>query len=184
MSTNLYKIKFYGIGGQGVVTATNILCNAACLYDNKYGKTQPSYGHERRGAPVVSDLYIDDKPIQIASFIYKPNVVVLLDPHIKDKGIDITEGIQPDTILVINSNYGTTIYHESFKDIYVLNATKLSLEYFKVDIPNIPMLGAFAKTGIVKLSSIEQTIIDNFKQEPNNANIEILNEAYGKTKKI
>ncbi|NJD01076.1 MAG: pyruvate ferredoxin oxidoreductase, partial [Ruminiclostridium sp.] len=63
----MIKVKFYGIGGQGVVTAAKLLCHSVCMYEDRHAKTIPSYGHERRGAPVFSDVIIDDKNVLLSS---------------------------------------------------------------------------------------------------------------------
>ena len=93
----LYKIKFYGLGGQGVVTAANILSHAVSLQENKYAKTFPAYGHERRGAPVFSDIMVDEKPILLNSFVYDPDIVGVFDASVMAKGIDIGKGIHEKT---------------------------------------------------------------------------------------
>ncbi|MCU0289148.1 MAG: 2-oxoacid:acceptor oxidoreductase family protein, partial [Acidobacteria bacterium] len=99
----MYRIKLHGLGGQGVVTAAKILAHAVSIHENKFGKTVPAFGHERRGAPVFADVMIDDQPVLINSFVYEPDVVVLFAPSVMDQGISIAQGIHHESILVINT---------------------------------------------------------------------------------
>lgn len=177
----MYKIKFYGLGGQGVVTAGKILCYALCMYESKYAKTIPAYGHERRGAPVFSDLIIDDKQVLLNSFVYKPDILVVFAPQIEKMGIDIKKIACKDTILAINSEQPFIEHVSYFKDIYYVNATQIAKENTNKDIPNIGMLSALSKIGIIKPESLLSTLVDFFG-EKENYNC-IVREAYEKTKR-
>ncbi len=87
------QLKFYGLGGQGVVTAAKILSVAVSIHEGRYAITVPAYGHERRGAPVYTDVMVDQKPIQVNCFVYEPDIVVVLDEFIVEKhGIDVGRG--------------------------------------------------------------------------------------------
>ena len=80
----MYQLKLYGLGGQGVVTAARILVEACTIYDGKYARSLPAYGHERRGAPVFADVMIDEVQILLSSFVYDPDCVMLFDPSFDD----------------------------------------------------------------------------------------------------
>lgn len=99
----MIKLKFYGLGGQGVVTAATIFSEAVSLYEDKYAITVPAYGHERRGAPVSTSLVMDEKPVLVNSFVYEPDIVLVLDPTVNEKGVDVSGGIHDESILVLNS---------------------------------------------------------------------------------
>ncbi|WP_024832499.1 2-oxoacid:acceptor oxidoreductase family protein [Ruminiclostridium josui] len=176
------KIKIYGIGGQGVVTASKLICSLACIYENKYAKIIPAYGHERRGAPVSSDVYIDEKPILLNTFIYEPDIVMLFDPFIKNNGIDISKGIHQDTILIVNSSESTIFTKYSFKNIYYVDASQLSMDRLQQDRANIPMLGALAQAGAVGLESLVECIKDIFDRNIGKVYEGLIREAYEKTK--
>ena len=134
----LLQIKFYGIGGQGVVTATKLLAKTVCLFENRYAKTIPAYGHERRGAPVYADIIIDGKEILLNSFIYEPDIVVVLDPF-------ISQIASASTIrdLVYNGVYryflqtGTLVGVALFGYLIVYKL----LSVFSVNIPRINRIG-------------------------------------------
>ncbi|NJD04466.1 MAG: pyruvate ferredoxin oxidoreductase, partial [Ruminiclostridium sp.] len=150
----------------------------------RHAKTIPSYGHERRGAPVFSDVIIDDKNVLLSSFIYEPDVVVVFDPFIENKEVNIKKGIHPDTILVINSALAYVVNNTCFKSVYFVNATQISLERAGNGIPNAPMLGALAKAGIVRLDSVCKCVGDFFKKTESNIIAQVVEEAYEKTKKL
>ena len=92
-NTQMWEFKFYSRGGQGAVTAAKILINAAII-EGKYGQAIPSYGQERKGAPVYTYARIAEGPIDVKSYVYRPNCVICFDTSLADLGIDITEGVR------------------------------------------------------------------------------------------
>lgn len=161
---NMVTVKFYGTGGQGILTGLKIVAYALCYYDNKYVKAISSYsGAERRGAPVYSDMMIDTKTILLSSFVYNPDIFVIFDPSsISEKIFANENGKKVD--LIINCDRSETIgeYCKKgmFENIYYLGATDIAMKYTNSDIPNIPMLGAIAKAGVVRLSSVSKAMRD------------------------
>ena len=93
----MIQLKFYGIGGQGVVTAAKLLSKAVSLYEDEYAITVPSYGHERRGAPVNTSIIVDREPVLLNSFVYEPDIVVVFDPELIHKKVNVAEGIHPNS---------------------------------------------------------------------------------------
>ncbi len=162
----MQKIKFYGIGGQGAVTAAKILSIAVSVYQNEYAVTIPAYGHERRGAPVYAHIIVDDKPVLLNCYVYEPDVAVVFDEHLIDMGVDVGEGCTKDTILVINSANDEMIerYRSTygFEKIYACDATRAAVENIGLNIPNSAMLGALAKSGIVKIDAVVNAVTDSF----------------------
>lgn len=182
----MISIKFYGLGGQGVVTAGKIFSEAVSLYEDKYAITVPAYGHERRGAPVNTSIIVDEKPVLINSFVYHPDIVLVMDSTIIDKGIDISLGIHKDSILVLNSKDENVIerYKKyNFKDLYYVNGTQIALDNIGKGIPNGSMLGAIAGTGLVKIESIEKAIVKVFGEKAGEKNAKAAREAYQRIKK-
>lgn len=164
----MINIKFYGLGGQGVVTAAKVLSTAVSIYEDKYAVTIPAYGHERRGAPVYTDIRIDSEPILVNCFVYEPDIILVMDETIKEKDIDVSKGKHQDTILVINvSNKSMAEKYKElyqFKRVYFVNATQCALNNIGRNIPNGAMLGAMAKTGVVTINSIEEALKEIFKE--------------------
>ena len=182
----MVRMKFYGLGGQGVVTAGKVLSSAVSLYEDKYAVTIPAYGHERRGAPVYTDIIIDDKPVLVNCFVYEPDIVVVLDETIIQKHVDIAKGIHENTILVLNAGSQKTVeaYQEkySFKKMYYVNATQAALETIGVSIPNGAVLGALARTGVVSIESVEKALKDFFGEKAGEKNADAARRSWSRTK--
>ena len=142
------EIRFHGRGGQGAVSASNILANAAFL-EGRYVQAFLLIGAERRGAPVVAFTRIDDKPIRNRSQIYSPDYVVVLDANLADV-IDVASGIRPSGMIFINSDRDSGDFHFNSKARTVaLDVTSIALKYGlgkpTAPIVNTAVLGAFAQ---------------------------------------
>ena len=177
------RVKFYGLGGQGVVTAGKILSEAVSLYEDRFAITVPAYGHERRGAPVNTSIIIDDEKVLINSFVYEPDIVLVMDSAIINKGVDISSGIHKDSVLVLNTNKEEVLnrYRDfNFKKIYYVDGTEIALEHIGVGIPNGSMLGALAAAGLVEIESIERAIVKTFGDKAGEKNAKAAREAYEK----
>lgn len=180
------RIKFYGLGGQGVVTAAKTLSVAVSIYEDEYAVTIPAYGHERRGAPVYTDMVVDDEPILTNCFVYEPDVVVVMEAGIidKHKNVDVGKGCSEDTIAVINTDSPQVAKAYSdkygFKETYFADGTGIALKNIGRGIPNGPMLGAMAKTGIVKIESVEGALKEVFGKN-GDKNARAAREAYEST---
>ena len=180
-------MKFWGVGGQGVVTAAKMLSKAVSLYEDEYAITIPSYGHERRGAPVNTSIIVDGEPVLLNSFVYEPDVVVVFDPTIVEKGVNIVAGIKPESILILNSEDEEVVKRYKalgFSTVYYAAGTRIAMEYIKRAIPNSSMLGAVAATGIVKIESVENAIIETFGTQRGKANAEAARRTCDETRKI
>ncbi|HHV38876.1 MAG TPA: pyruvate ferredoxin oxidoreductase [Tepidimicrobium sp.] len=183
----MIRLKFYGLGGQGVVTAGEIFSGAVSLFEDKYAITIPAYGHERRGAPVNTSIVMDEEPILVNSFVYNPDIVLVMDPTVIDKGVDISEGIHKDSKLVINTADEKVLkrYKEyGFKEMYSVDGTAIALDKIGRGIPNSAMLGALAGTGLLKIDSVEEAIRSFFGEKVGDINAEAAREAYEQIKKI
>lgn len=153
----MLEIRWHGRGGQGAVTSVEILALAA-IGEGKYAQGFPSFGPERRGAPVVAFNRIDDKQIKVRSAIYNPDVVVVLDSSLVGL-VNVTEGLKPDGALVVN----TVKLPEELKEelnfkgrVATVDASKIAREELGVPITNTTMLGALIKViDIVELDSVK-----------------------------
>ena len=152
----MWEFRFYSRGGQGAVTAAKILTNAAII-EGKFAQAIPSYGQERKGAPIHTYGRISDEPIEVKSYVYRPNCVICFDTSLADVGIDITEGIRPGCTLVVNSP--VPVYEDVFAKVCNIDADKLTHEILGEVPPNVAMLGALVKaTGCVSIESLLQAI--------------------------
>jgi 2-oxoacid:acceptor oxidoreductase gamma subunit (pyruvate/2-ketoisovalerate family) len=185
--TKMIKLKFYGLGGQGVVTAGKMFSEATSLFEDKYAITVPAYGHERRGAPVNTSIITDEKPVLINSFVYHPDIVVVMDHTVVEKGVNISEGIGENSILVLNTENEKVLDEfkkYNFKEIYYVDGSSIAYEHIGLNIPNGSMLGALAGTGVVKIESIEKAIISSFGEKAGVKNAKAAREAYDRIKKV
>lgn len=162
----MYEIRLHSRGGQGGVTAAKLLAQAAFL-DGKHATATPLYGAERRGAPVVSFIRIDESPIRIYSQIRQPDLVIVLDPTIMQT-VDVLLGIKPDGEVLINSPRpvemeGHNVYNADLTGV----ALSLGLVLAGNPILNTPLLGAVAKLGLVSRESVKQAISETFADERN-----------------
>lgn len=182
----MQRIKFYGIGGQGAVTAAKVLSKAVSIYQDEYAITVPAYGHERRGAPVYAHIIVDTEPVLLNCYVYEPDIVVVFDEGILDKGIDVGEGCTPETVLVLNTGSAETAerYRAAFGfgTIYYSDATAAAVRNIGLAIPNSAMLGVLAKTGLVRLDAVEHAIMDSFGKV-GDKNVKAAGDAYEHTQK-
>ena len=158
------ELCWHGRGGQGVVTANEILAETA-IREGKYVKAFPEFGPERMGAPIRAFTRISENPIKVHSQVYEPDVVIVLDGSLVGK-VNITKGLKKDGIVLANYN-GTP---EELKNAlgtdakcHTLNATKISIEEIGKPVANTAMLGALTKVSpIVSYSMLEDQITSKF----------------------
>lgn len=148
------------------MTAAKLLALAA-FRDHKYATAFPFYGAERRGAPVVSFVRIDESPIRVYSQIKKPDLIVVLDNSIMDV-VDVLQGLKPGGTVLLNG----TLPHDmkGFRTLSVdltSIALRLNLVVAGSPILNTPVIGALAKMGIVSRESARLAISEMFSDERN-----------------
>lgn len=148
------------------MTAAKLLALAA-FRDHKYATAFPFYGAERRGAPVVSFVRIDESPIRVYSQIKKPDLIVVLDNSIMDV-IDVLQGLKPGGKVLLNG----TLPHDmrGFQTLSVdltTIALRLNLVVAGNPILNTPVIGALAKMGIVSMDSAKLAISEMFSDDRN-----------------
>lgn len=150
------EIRWHGRGGQGVVTANEILAGAALL-EGKYMKAFPEFGPERMGAPIRAFARISDEPIKVHSQVYFPDYVIVLD-HTLIGNINVLEGLKREGALVANYPDGTAKLRESLgtdMNVHAVNATQIAVETIGKPMANTAMLGALVRvSNVVKLESI------------------------------
>lgn len=184
----MIKLKFFGLGGQGIVTAAKTLSEAVSIYEEEYAITVPAYGHERRGAPVNTSIIIDSKPVLLNCFVYEPDIVLVSDASFLTREVDISAGISSDAVLVLNTGDESVArqFKEKFgfKEVYYGDATSVAVRNIKRNIPNSAMLGILARTGIVKIESVMAAVESVFGTRAGSANADAAKEAYHETAKI
>jgi pyruvate ferredoxin oxidoreductase gamma subunit len=161
----MLEIRFHGRGGQGAVTSAELLA-VAVISEGRYAQSFPSFGPERRGAPVVAFSRVDDAPIRTRFAVYEPDVVIVLDQSLL-RIANPRKGLKPGGVIVINTAKSPEDIKREFgyKDIRVatVDATKIAVEELGRPITNTTMLGAAVKlTGIIKPDSIEAPLTHRF----------------------
>jgi pyruvate ferredoxin oxidoreductase gamma subunit len=153
----MIEVRFHGRGGQGAVTSCELMAQAA-IAEGRYAQAFPSFGPERRGAPLQAYLRISDEPIKLREKIYEPDVVVVLDPALVATG-NVKAGLKDGGSLVVNSSKPIDAVQGEcgFNGrTAVVDATMISEQEIGVPITNTTMLGALVKaTGVVKKESID-----------------------------
>ncbi len=179
----MLEIRWHGRGGQGAVTSADILAEAA-ISEGKYAQAFPSFGPERRGAPVQAFNRISaNKQIRIRSSVTEPDVVVVLDSGLLSV-VNVASGIKPGGILIVNTSKSARQIKNEFDlkvKIATVSASSIALEELGVPITNTTMLGAVLKaTETVKLESIFDPIRKRFGRLADK-NIAALKRAFTET---
>lgn len=182
------EVRWHGRGGQGVVTASELLAGAA-LAEGKYLQAFPEFGPERMGAPIRAFTRISDEPIDIHSHVYTPDVVVVIDPTLLENPT-ITEGLSDDGKLIVNFPGTPDEVRKITKfmgRIYTVNATKIAMETIGRPIANTCCVGALVKaTKLVGLEQVEAQIQNmlgaKIGERGTQANIKALHRAYEEVK--
>ena len=150
----LGEIRWHGRGGQGIVSVSRLLAEAALL-DKKYVQSFPEFGPERSGAPVRGFTRISDEPISVHSQIYSPNVVVVVDPTLLNA--NVAAGLAENGTIIANTERSTDelkkILSVSNAHVYTINAIRIAMDVLGRPIYNTAMLGALIK--VVPLTSFE-----------------------------
>ena len=158
------EIRFHGRGGQGAVTAVELVAQAAIDLD-LYAQGFPSFGAERRGAPVMAFLRISDSQIFLRTRIDTPDVVVVLDKTLVDLP-EITEGLAPGKTIIINDSPGRIDRYRHLSDkfqLVLVDASRIALDTIGVPITNTAIIGALLKaTDIATPESLEGPFSNRF----------------------
>jgi len=160
----MIEIRFHGRGGQGSVTSAELLAIAA-IGEGKYAQAFPSFGPERRGAPVVAFCRISDQPIRIRANVYEPDIVLVLDSTLL-KIVNVAAGMKSNGILVTTSKESPEKVRELLKiknRLAVVDAIKIAMEILGVPITNTAMLGSLVKASeLIKKESFILPLKERF----------------------
>ena len=173
----MFQVRIHGRGGQGVVTAAEML-SVAAFNEGRHAQAFPSFGSERTGAPVVSFCRIDDREIRVREPIMEPDALIVQDPTLLHQ-VDLFSGLHPDGFILINSaksfdDLGLAEFVAGFRHERLLTvpAGDLAREHTGRPVPNAALLGGFAAlSGLISLDSLAAAIRERFEGPVGEGNV-------------
>ena len=178
----MLEIRLHGRGGQGAVTSAELLA-LAVINEGKYGQAFPSFGPERRGAPVIAFCRVDEKQIKIRTYVDIPDLVLVLDPSIL-RIVNVTAGLKDDGILVANTKHKADEIRKELDlkcRLAVVDANRIAREELGLPITNTTMLGALLRAkAIVNPDSMIEPLRERFGRIAEK-NIKAFKRAFGET---
>ena len=185
----MFQVRIHGRGGQGVVTAAEMLSIAA-FEDGKHAQAFPTFGSERMGAPVTSFCRLDDRPIRIREPIAEPDALIVQDPTLLHQ-VDVFSGFGREGYLLLNSS-------RSFDELGIaeriaelrpqrrltIPATEIAREQIGRPLPNAVLIGGFAAlSGVVSIDSVTKAIHEKFSGPVAEKNVAAAQSAYERVRK-
>ena len=180
----MFQIRIHGRGGQGVVTAAEMLSIAA-FEEGRHAQAFPSFGSERTGAPVVAFCRIADHEIRLREPIMEPDALVIQDPTLLHQ-VDVFAGLKKGGYILINTNksfeeLGLADYVRDWPAdrLLTVSATDIARKHVGRPVPNVPLLGGFAAaSGLIQLESVIKAIHRKFGGKIAKGNIAAATEAF------
>jgi pyruvate ferredoxin oxidoreductase gamma subunit len=182
----MFAVRIHGRGGQGAVTAAEML-SVAAFEEGRHAQAFPTFGSERTGAPVVSFCRIDDRPIRLREPITDPDALIVQDPTLLHQ-VNLFAGLRPEGFLLLNTS--RTLESLGLEDVVrglpaghavTVPATDIAREHLGRPLPNAALLGAFAAlTGQVSLGAVCNAIRERFPGSVGEGNAEAAQAAHAR----
>ncbi len=180
----MIQVRIHGRGGQGVVSASQIM-SVAAFHQGRFSQSFPSFGSERMGAPVKAYVRFDDREIELREPVIDPDILIVQDESLFHV-IDVFSGLRPDGWVLINTRHsiaelgiGPAVDALPDGHLRTIPATDLALRYLKRPTPNTVLLGAFAAmTGLLQMNSVEQAIMEKFPGKIGELNVSAARAAF------
>ena len=180
----MFQVRIHGRGGQGVVTAAELLAVAAFV-QGRHAQAFPSFGSERTGAPVVSFCRMDDREIRVREPVMEPDALIVQDPTLLHQ-VEVFSGLRPDGYMLINTarsfaELGLEEFVSGFRHDRLLTvpATEIALATVGRPLPGAVLLGGFAAiSNLVSLGSVIAAIDERFHGKLAAGNAEGATQAY------
>ena len=180
----MFQVRIHGRGGQGVVTAAELL-SVAVFAEGRHAQAFPTFGSERTGAPVVAFCRFDDKPIRVREPIVEPDALIVQDPTLLHQ-VDLFGGLGPDGFVLVNTTrsfdelgLGEFVCRFRAERLVTVPATELARQHLGRPLPNAALLGAFAAlTETVSLDAVAAAIREKFPGPVGEANVAAAEAAY------
>jgi 2-oxoacid:acceptor oxidoreductase gamma subunit (pyruvate/2-ketoisovalerate family) len=184
MNQDKIEIRWHGRGGQGAITAAKIVAHAAFVSGYKGVVMAPTFGTERRGAPVFTSLKISKHKIYDLSPIETPDMVVVLDHTLLDE-VNVTTGLKPGGLLIINTPKPIESYRNRFDGfrLAVSDVTTLAVEAgLPQGVVNSGIIGAFSKaSGLVDIDVLAQAVEEEFSDKKPRRNAKAARRVFDRT---
>jgi pyruvate ferredoxin oxidoreductase gamma subunit len=180
----MFAVRIHGRGGQGAVTAAELL-SVAAFDEGHHAQAFPTFGSERTGAPVAAFCRLDRRPIRLREPIVDPDAVIVQDPTLVHQ-VDLLAGLRPGGYLLVNTSRDVTALGlgEAARalpaaHVATVPATDLAREHLGQPLPNAALLGAFAAlTGVVSLDAVCDAIRGRFSGAVGEGNAAAARAAY------
>jgi pyruvate ferredoxin oxidoreductase gamma subunit len=180
----MFQVRIHGRGGQGVVTAAELL-SVAGFREGRHAQAFPSFGSERTGAPVVAFCRLDTRPIRLREPILEPDALIIQDPTLLHQ-VDVFGGLGKDGYILINTSrtfeeLGLGDFAAAFRPerLCTVPATELALKHVGRPVPNAALLGGFAAvTAQISLESVNAAIREKFPAKVAEGNVAAATEAH------
>ncbi|MGE5615945.1 MAG: 2-oxoacid:acceptor oxidoreductase family protein [Bacillota bacterium] len=180
----MFQVRIHGRGGQGVVSAAEML-SVAAFGEGRHAQAFPSFGSERMGAPVTAFCRIDDREIRLREPVMTPDALIIQDPTLLYQ-VDLFNGLSAEGYILINSTRGfDALGIDEFvrqfppERIRTVPATELALKHVGRPVPNAALLGGFAAiSGELSIESVAKAIRDKFPGKVGESNVAAAKEAY------
>ena len=180
----MFQVRIHGRGGQGVVTAAELL-SVAAFREGRHAQAFPSFGSERTGAPVVAFCRLDNRPIRLREPILAPDALIIQDPTLLHQ-VDVFGGLRKDGYILINTSrsfedLGLGEYAAGFRAerLCTVPATEFALKHVGRPLPNAALLGGFAAlTQQISLESVNAAIREKFPAKVAEPNVAAATEAF------
>ena len=180
----MFQTRIHGRGGQGVVTAAEML-SVAAFREGRYAQAFPSFGSERTGAPVMAFCRIDDKLIRLREPVLQPDALIIQDPTLLHQ-VDVFGGLASDGYILINTSrsfselgIGELVKGFRAERLCTVPATEFALKHVGRPLPNAAMLGGFAAvSGRIAIASVLAAIGEKFPAKIAAGNVAAASAAY------
>jgi pyruvate ferredoxin oxidoreductase gamma subunit len=160
----MVEIRFHGRGGQGAVTSAELTALAA-IDEGKFAQAFPSFGPERRGAPVMAFVRVSETQIRTREKVYNPDVVVVLDPSLLQI-VNVEAGLKEGGLVILNTKKSVAEIRKETglkARLAIVDASKIAMETMRVPITNTTMLGALIKgAGLLGVEALRSPIQNRF----------------------
>ena len=180
----MLQIRIHGRGGQGVVTAAELLSIAA-FEQGRHAQAFPSFGSERTGAPVVAFCRIDDHEIRLREPVLNPDVLIVQDPTLLHQ-VDVFQGLPRNGYVLINSRrsfeqlgLADIVQRYQSDRLTTVPATEIAMKHLGRPLPNVALIGGFAAlSALVSMDAVSHAIRDKFSGTVADGNIAASAEAF------